>query len=403
MRCVLIDHTGPGWPAIVDRLHARLSRTSSALLPTHFVKTTFVKMGGRLLTLGEGEKLLAVGLLFPRALEGGLPVYTLRLHELGPLPPDDELRAVVEGLIAPGRAVLYRPADGRTYGPTSIQSGPFELGRPAPEELAAVRRLHSAIWGVTEAEGYPEDLYSAEFAPGTALVARRDGQVAGFLLGFRRFGLPALEGLDLPYQLALAIESQVMGVAPEQRRSGLAAMLKREQARLALADGIDLIHWTADPLQYPNAVLNFARLRAVAGEFTPAYYPFQNELNRVPASRLGISWLPRSARGRAGRSDGGGEDRRLGRFPGCVVLNEGPVPLAGPGGAPHLAVEIPADWTALQRDEPELAAAWRDATDTLFAAYLGYEPGRYVVADVAAEGPRRYLVAHRFTPELLAP
>jgi predicted GNAT superfamily acetyltransferase len=403
MRCALIDHTAPSWPAEVDRLYAGLAPAGAALLPTHFVKTTFVKMGGRLLTVGDGDMLLAAGLLFPRALEGGRPVYTLRLHELGPLPPDDELRAAVESLIAPGRALLYRPEEGRSFGPTHAPAAGFDLGAPAREELAAARRLHGAIWGVAEAESYPDDLYSAEFAPGTALVARRDGQVVGFLLGFRRFGLPALDALGLPFQLGLAMESQVMGVAPEQRRSGLAVALKREQARLALAAGVDLIHWTADPLQYPNAVLNFARLRAVAGEFTPAYYPFQNALNRVAASRLGISWLPRSARGRAGLADGPrAEDRSLRRFPGCVVLNEGPVALAGPVDAPHIAVEIPADWTALQRDEPELAAAWRQATDALFAACLGYAQGRYVVADAAAEGPRRYLVAHRFTPDLLS-
>jgi predicted GNAT superfamily acetyltransferase len=79
------------------------------------------------------------------------------------------------------------------------------------------------------------------------------------------------------------------------------------------------------------------------------------------------------------------------------------VALAGAGDAPHIAVEIPSDWTALQRDEPALAAAWRQATDALFMAHLGYEPGRYLVADAAAEGPRRYLIAHRFTPELLTP
>jgi hypothetical protein len=322
MRCALLDHTAPDWPAEVDRLYAALASAGPALLPAHFVKTTFVKMGGRLLTMGGADTPLAVGLLFPRALEGGRPIYTLRLHQLGPLPPDAELRAAVEQLIAPAGALLYRPEDGRSFGPTHAPAGGFDLGAPARAELAAARRLHGAIWGVAEAEGYPDDLYSVEFAPGTALVARRDGLLAGFLLGFRRFGLPALAGLGLPYQLGLAVESQVMGVAPEQRRSGLAAALKREQARLALAAGIDLIHWTADPLQYPNAVLNFARLRAVAGEFTPAYYPFQNALNRVPASRLGISWLPRSARGRAGLADGPrGDDRGLGRFPGCVVLN----------------------------------------------------------------------------------
>jgi predicted GNAT superfamily acetyltransferase len=402
MHCVLLVHTAPGWLDEVDRLYGRLDPTGASLLPAYFVKTTFVKMGGRLLALWSGAELLAVGLLFPRALDAGRPVYTLRLHQLGPLPPDDELAAAVEREIAPGRVVLYRPEDARSFGPSSRLTDDFDLGLPSREELAAVRGLYSRIWGVPAEEGYPDDLYSAEFAPGTALVARRDGEVAGFLLGFRRFGLPALEELGLPLQLTLAIESQVMGVKPEQRRFGLAATLKREQARQSLAGGIDLIHWTADPLQYPNAVLNFGRLRAVAGEFTPAYYPFQNALNRVSASRLGITWLPRSARGRQGMAGGESGERSLSRYQGCVILNDGPVTLAAADGAHFLAIEIPGDWTAMQRDEPELATLWRASTDELFELYLGYAHGSYVVVDAAAEGPRRYLVLQRYSEELLA-
>jgi predicted GNAT superfamily acetyltransferase len=155
-----------------------------------------------------------------------------------------------------------------------------------------------------------------------------------------------------------------------------------------------LIHWTADPLQFANASLNFHKLRAVAGEFYPAYYPFQNELNRVPASRLGIAWLPASAWGRAGLTDGPRRDRALARFAGCAVLNDGPRALGRPGGAPHIAIEIPADWTALQRDDLAAAAAWRAATDAILAEWLGFAPGRYLIADVAIEGERRYLIGH---------
>jgi predicted GNAT superfamily acetyltransferase len=396
----LADHGAPGWYAEVDALYAALA--GADVVPAYFVKTTFVRMGGLLATLRDGPLLRAVGLLFPRAFEAGRRVYTLRIHGVGPLPPDDELLAGAAALVAPGGAVLHRRDDALALAPTHHEVGGFDLGAPDGAELLEIRLLHGSIWGVGADETYPEDLHSRTFVPGTSLVARRGAELAGFLLGFHRFGLPALEGLGLPYQLDLGIESQVMGVAPPFRRYGLAATLKREQAQQALARGIDLVHWTADPLQFPNAVLNFAKLRAVAGEFTPAYYPFQNELNRVPASRLGISWLPRSARGREGFAEAP-RGQGLGRFPGCAVLNDGPRRGAAVAGAPHIAMEIPADWTALQRDDPALAAAWRAAADKLLAAHLGYAPGRYVVADAAAEGERRYLVAHRFAPELLAP
>ncbi|GAB4423321.1 MAG: GNAT family N-acetyltransferase [Chloroflexi bacterium OHK40] len=398
----LYDPTAPEWPAQLARLYQMLGPGGAAPVPAYFVRTTFVKMGGRLVSFTDEGRVLALGLLFPRAIEGGRRLYTLRLQQLGPLPSDAALLEELHRLIAPARALLYRPADDYALSPSHYVVGDFDVGAPEMAELAAIRQLYGAIWGVGDEEGYPDDLHSATFGPGTSLVARRGGDLAGFLLGFYRFGLAALEGLGLPHRLELGIESQVMGVAPAFRRSGLAALLKRTQARQALDRGIDLVHWTADPLQYPNAALNFGRLRAVAGEFTRSYYPFVNALNRVPASRLGISWLLRSARGRAGLEARREEGRRdLGHFPGCVVLNAGPLRLAGGGDAPAIAIEIPANWTALQSEEPALAAAWRETTDAILAERLGFAAGQYVVTDAAADGERRFLVAERYTPDLL--
>ena len=84
---------------------------------------------------------------------------------------------------------------------------------------------------------------------------------------------------------------------------GLATALKSAQAELARQAGIDVVNWTADPLQWPNAVLNFGRLRAVAFEFLPDYYAFRNELNRVAASRVALTWLVDSPRVRQGLAE----------------------------------------------------------------------------------------------------
>jgi predicted GNAT superfamily acetyltransferase len=387
----LLDPDAPAWPERVNALWSRLDPAVS--VPDYFVKTTFVKLGGRLAVTESG----AVALLFPRGLHGGRRVYTLRMHGHGDV---DALAA----LLAPDQLSAYdptRPA-ALSYVATHTEVGGFDVGAPAHDELAAIRTLHRAIWGGDETARYPDDLHSDEFGPATSLVARRDGRVVGFLLGFYRFGLPALANLALPHQLDLAVESQVMGIAPEARRYGLAATLKRAQARLVLARGLDLIHWTTDPLQFPNAVLNFGKLRAVAGEHYPSFYPFQNALNRVPASRLGLTWLPRSSWGRTGLADapaaGGGD---LARFPGCALLNDGPTPRGDPDDAPYLALAIPRDWTALQHDDVALAAHWRTTSDELLARHLGVAPGRYLVVDAAAEGDRRYLVLQRFERGLL--
>lgn len=370
-----------------------------ALLPAYFVKTTFVKMGGQVLALrAEGGGLCGVILLFPRAIAAGRRVFTARLHATAPLPEDAELERLVGSRVAPDHAILYRPEWGRSFADERQEAEGFGLGAPGPADLADIRALQDAIWQGGPGDRYPDDLHSVEFGLPTSLVARRDGRLAGFLFGFFRFG--GLEGLaasGLGHRTDLSLESQVMGVDPAYRRFGLAALLKREQAQRALAAGLDVIHWTADPLQFPNAALNFGRLRAVSGEHYRAYYPFQNALNRVTASRLGLTWLPRSAWGRAGlEAQAPHGERGLGRFPGCAILNDGPQRLAAPGDAPQIAVEIPADWTDLQQRDPDLAGAWRDATDALLGDRLGFAPGRYLIADVAAEGGRRYLIGQRF-------
>lgn len=368
----IYDADAADWPAQVDRLWTRAR--GEPLLPDYFVKTTFVKLGGRLLELLVDAGSAAIGLLFPRDLVAGRRIFTLRLHAFGPLPDDAQLISALTPLIAPDMVHIYRPAEGRSFAGSHLPIGDFDLGAPAADELPAIKALHAAIWGGGDEARYPNDLHSAEFGPGTSLVARKHGTLAGFLFGFVRFGGPA----DLAaagVATAIGIESQVMGIAPEFRRFGLAATLKRAQARAALARGIGLIRWTADPLQFANATLNFAKLRAVCGQIYPDYYPFRNALNRVPASRLALTWLPDSLYGRQGMLDVPAA-RELSRYREVAILNDGPHRLTVRAGAPQIALEIPADWTTLQHEHEALAAAWRRTSDGLLVEHLGFAPGR---------------------------
>lgn len=411
LRFDIIDHAAPTWPADLVALWAALGAPHNLeLLPRYFVQTSFVRMGGRILRITDDDGLRGVALLFPRGVEGERRVYTLRVSDVGGVPDGALIRAWQDvrkilthndahapefGIRLPPNIVPYWPGNAKTYAATHQQFGAFDIGAPGAEELPAIRTIRTAIWGVAPSDQFPSDLHSAEFGPGTSLVARADDALVGFLLGFYRFdGLDNLAhaGVDV----SLSIESQVMGVIPRLRRAGLAATLKRAQAVAARERGIGVIHWTADPLQFPNATLNFHKLRAVAGEFYPDFYPFQNKLNRVPASRFGITWLPATTWGRAGLADDPRRERGLDRFPGCVILNEGTQILATPHGAPHVAIEIPADWTTLQHDDLDTAAAWRTAADTILAEIVGLAPGRYLIADVAMAGDRRYLIGHAF-------
>ncbi|OAN44292.1 GCN5 family acetyltransferase [Chloroflexus islandicus] len=384
---ILLNPADPAWHRTIDQLWQQLGAPHNPdLLPPHFVKSTFPRMGGIVATIDANQRLVGVGLLFPRAIAAdGTRSYTLRLHEFDQQLDDDLLRTAFH----PVPVVIYRPRDGQTFAPPAPRPTGVWIGPPQADDLPAIAALYRAVWN---SQPYPTDLFSAEFGPGTALVATVDGQLAGFLLGFFRFG-----GAPYPSD-ELAIESQVMAVDPVYRGHGLATRLKRAQARAALARGVRCIQWTVDPLQLPNALLNFNRLHAVAGAFVRGYYPVQNALNLVTASRFLITWLPASAHGRRGLVDGG-ERLALADLPGVAVLNDGPQPLPAPDDPPAIAIAIPPDWTALQHRDLALATAWRDATDALFAAWVGWEAGKYVIYAVARDtAGNHYLIGRPAGP-----
>jgi predicted GNAT superfamily acetyltransferase len=68
--------------------------------------------------------------------------------------------------------------------------------------------------------------------------------------------------------------------------------------------------------------------------------------------------------------------------------------------APIIAIEVPADWTALQQEDLAAAQAWRQVTDVVLAHYIGSDEGKYVITGVGTEGERRYLLAERVSNSL---
>ncbi|NJM07943.1 GNAT family N-acetyltransferase [Candidatus Gracilibacteria bacterium] len=374
---------------------ASVDEPTAQRFPQHFLASAFPRLGGRFVRL-EGQGQRGYALVFPRGIAQGQRLVTARISGIAPVQQEAVTTALAD-LLAPDQVHVYAPPVDVGFVRPGQRHDTFQIGAPAANEVAAMRRLQAQIWQTNAL--YPDDVHSAAFAPATSLVVRQNDEVMAFLLGFFRFGSSELPG-DTPDRLS--IESQVMGIAPAFRRYGLAAALKRAQARQALAAGIDLIHWTADPLQFANAALNFGTLRAIAGEFLPGFYQMSNALNRVSASRLSISWLLRSTYGAQGMCTERRTRPTLADFPGVQLLNAGPTPLAvSSSDAPFLAIEIPADWTALQHDDLALAQRWRATTDALLAATLGYHVGRYVICDAATDGARRYLIARAFDDNLI--
>src|SRR5688572_17663320 len=85
--------------------------------------------------------------------------------------------------------------------------------------------------------------------------------------------------------------SHMTGVLPEFR-GGLGYRLKLAQRERVLAQGLDLIEWTFDPLQAMNAHFNFAKLGGVAEEYAANFYgESTSALHRgTPTDRLVLSW-----------------------------------------------------------------------------------------------------------------
>ncbi|MBN1485211.1 MAG: hypothetical protein JXA37_10850 [Chloroflexia bacterium] len=406
LTCQFLDAEGDAWAAEVDHVRALLGAPHNPqLFPPQYLKATFPRIGGRIAFLRAGPRLLGVAFLFPRDLESGRPVYTLRWHSLEPSfqPDPQQLSGLLAPKLAAERLVFYDPSARQRYVRTTADrvGDEIEIGRPGPDEAAAIRQLQQRIWQSEDDLLYPADVHSVGFG-GLSLVARAAGQVVGFAFALPRFGAaPLPPDWQQRFPSRLRLESQLLGVLPAYRQRAIAFLLKRAQAQEALRRGLGLIHWTVDPLQFGNAVLNFAKLRALAFSFSPDHYPYRNALNRVAASRLEITWLVGAAP----------VQRALQRSVGRGLPELPPdLPRANPGGldwkpaldAPCLAIELPENWNELQQADLSLAQRWRETTDQLLAHYLGLRPGQYAISGVAAEGPRRYLVAERLGPAFWA-
>jgi predicted GNAT superfamily acetyltransferase len=416
----ILDAAHPAWTREIDSLYALLGGAQTpTLFPYHFLQAVLPKIGGSVAVVRQGETPTVVGFLFPRLpatpFQRGDKAYTLRYHGLPDCSlPDLSLLLQECEQRLDGQVVPYDAQIPHSYIPDHQQCGGVDIGRPDQAEAIAIRHLQQQVWGSPPEFLYPADIHSNDFGLGSSLVARINGKPAGFLLGFIKYGArgaytPGRHGdLPLPSDWSarfggdLRIESQALGVLPAHRGARLGFLLKKVQAQQALDAGVQIINWTVDPLQWPNALLNFGLLRAVALDFAPDYYAFRNELNRVATSRFSLTWLVNTKRVRSHCRlethdaveihpvildlEQGGHIPRV---------NDGWAHLDDEADTEQIAIEIPANWTALQRDDVDAAVRWRTATDTLFQRYIGIQPRQYVITDVGVAGARRYLVAER--------
>src|SRR5262249_2242670 len=127
----------------------------------------------------------------------------------------------------------------------------------ALDDYARVLELERIIWGPGYDDVVPVSILAISVIRGGILIGAFHGnQMVGFV-----YSLPALKH-GKPTQW-----SHMLGVLDEFRSDGIGHRLKLLQRERALAQGLDLIEWTYDPMPALNAHLNFTKLGVDVEEY----------------------------------------------------------------------------------------------------------------------------------------
>jgi predicted GNAT superfamily acetyltransferase len=265
------------------------------------------------------------------------------------------------------------------------------------EECRKVAELERVVWGYANAEDVvPPPVLIVSVRRGGILLGAFDS--TGVMKGFV-YSMPAIKNGRATQW------SHMLGVTDEARGSGLGARLKLAQRERALGMGLDLIEWTYDPLQALNAHLNFAKLGVIVEEYEENIYgDSSSPLHRgTPTDRFVAEWhvrLPHverriASQGQAVVRDGSVADAAV-INPSAAVeswLKPGRPDLSL--DARRLCVEIPIDFSDMQRNQPELALEWRLSSREIFETYFrrGYRVVDFFLSRDAGRG--HYLMARR--------
>ncbi|HEY0729535.1 MAG TPA: hypothetical protein VGD38_15750 [Pyrinomonadaceae bacterium] len=223
-------------------------------------------------------------------------------------------------------------------------------------ELRAVEEMQKEVWGVPDLDVVPLTHLIAAKAAGGVLLGAFDGQtLVGFVYGF----VAEEDG-------QMAHHSHMLAVKHAYRNFNLGYKLKLAQREEVLAQGINLITWTFDPLQSLNAYFNFTKLGVISDRYVINFYGEEatSFLHQTGTDRFWVKWLLTS-------------DRVVQRLNASKPILEDPTD--------KLLIEIPSDINSLVNESPEAAYEWRLRTRRQFTEAI--EAG-YVVRDFYREAGR---------------
>ncbi len=233
-------------------------------------------------------------------------------------------------------------------------------------EMRDVEALQKEVWGSDDRDIVPLTIFAATREVGAILIGAFDG---ASLIGFA-YSFVGRENERMVQH------SHMLAVTPSHRNFNLGYRLKLAQRTRALAQGVNRMTWTFDPLQSLNAHFNFAKLGVVADAYKINFYgeATSSFLHQIGTDRLWVTWsldsqrvgerLQTKDRSRASIPD-------LDRIACLVRVGPNNEPQGGQSsevhGQKYLSIEIPADIKTLQRESPELAVRWREATRWAFS------------------------------------
>lgn len=198
------------------------------------------------------------------------------------------------------------------------------------QEYDACIKLQREVFGLPDLEISPRrHLIVSHRAGGWTLGAFVDDKLIGFV-----HHLAAVNG-DYIFGY-----SHMMAVAAEYQNKGVGAQLKWAQRARALAEGRDFIKWTFEPMRARNAHFNLNRLGVVVREYAVNFYGTDYSTN--PAEKGSVSGLDSDRLFASWELN----DQRVESFSQRQYF---------PLGDPERAIEIPADFAALMKNDPDAA------------------------------------------------
>jgi predicted GNAT superfamily acetyltransferase len=220
------------------------------------------------------------------------------------------------------------------------------------DELAACVDLQRAVFALPEIEISPvRHFIVTKNAGGFTLGAYSGGDLAGFVLSVPAF----LRGEKAFY-------SHMTAVRQDFQSYGIGAKLKWAQRERALAENVKFVKWTFEPVKARNAFFNLEKLGAIVCEYQPNFYGTDYSTAHEQGGSIGLASDRLFAEWHL-------ESEKVGKLAAGQTFSDDRVPDA--------EIEIPNDWYALVKAEPE--AAIREQTrikDEFQAAFADGMIGR---------------------------